>query len=167
MHIRKSGESDLSKILDIYAGARERMRKNGNPTQWGDRWPLEEVILEDIQAGDSYVVENDGEICGVFSFLVGIEPTYVHIEDGDWLNEEPYGTIHRLAGNGVMKGVCAACLEYCEGRVPNIRIDTHKDNHIMRHLLEKYGYAVCGRIYVGDNTPRIAYQKITGEGRGI
>jgi RimJ/RimL family protein N-acetyltransferase len=44
-------------------------------------------------------------------------------------------------------------------QIPNIRIDTHRDNAIMQHLLEKNGFVKCGIIYVEDGSPRIAYQK--------
>ncbi|MCI8528372.1 MAG: N-acetyltransferase [Lachnospiraceae bacterium] len=162
VNIRKASMTDLQEILQIYAHARERMRQNGNPSQWGERWPWEEVVAEDIEAGQSFVTEEEGKICGVFAFLPGIEPTYQKIENGSWLNEEAYGTIHRLAGDGWTKGVFAACQEYCGKIIPNIRIDTHADNHIMRHLLDKHGFKTCGIIYVEDGTPRIAYQKVFG-----
>lgn len=40
-----------------------------------------------------------------------------------------------------------------------MRIDTHERNLIMQHLLEENSYQKCGRIYVADGSPRIAYQK--------
>lgn len=162
MYIRKSRKSDFSKIMQIYACAREQMRQNGNPTQWGNERPQESVIVKDMEEGHSFVVEEAGEVCGVFAFIIGIEPTYMEIENGSWLNEEVYGTIHRLAGSGEVKGVFAACQEYCGQLISNIRIDTHEDNHIMQHLLNKYGFEECGIIYVEDGTPRIAYQKCRG-----
>lgn len=159
MEIRKSQKEDLETILSIYIYARAQMKKNGNPSQWGDNRPSEAVIVRDIEDGNSYVMEKNGKICGVFSFIIGDEPTYRHIENGEWENNDRYGTIHRLAGNGTEKGVFQACFEYCESCLSNIRVDTHKDNLIMQHLLEKYGYEKCGTIYVEDGSPRIAYQK--------
>ncbi len=47
-YIRKAEKSDFEEILKIYAGAREFMKKNGNPTQWGDSWPLDEDIEKNI-----------------------------------------------------------------------------------------------------------------------
>lgn len=159
MNIRKSKISDLEKILQIYAHAREQMKKNGNPTQWGDDWPEKWAIEKDIEDGNSYVAEHDGNICGVFAFIIGEEPTYRVIEGGHWRDDKPYGTIHRLASDGSMPGVFESCLRYCEQVFSNIRMDTHRDNHIMQHLLEKYGYEPCGTIYVEDGSARIAYQK--------
>jgi RimJ/RimL family protein N-acetyltransferase len=160
MEIRKAEEKDLEKILQLYAAAREQMKRNGNPTQWGDHRPSEAVIRADLEAGNSYVLEEEGILCGVFAFIPGVEPTYQRIEEGKWLNEEPYGTIHRVASDGTKRGVMRECLRYCEAQCSNIRIDTHRDNSIMQHLLKKYGFQLCGIIYVEDGTPRLAYQKI-------
>ena len=49
--IRKAGHSDLADILGIYAYAREQMRRNGNPTQWGSSQPSQEILTEDINNG--------------------------------------------------------------------------------------------------------------------
>lgn len=51
-------------------------------------------------------------------------------------------------------------LDFGFEKVENIRIDTHKDNKIMIHLLEKYGFKRCGVIVVDDGTDREAFQKI-------
>jgi hypothetical protein len=161
MIVRKSQTADLDKILQIYSYAREQMKKNGNPSQWGDNRPSQAVIEKDIQEGNSYAIEDEGEICGVFSFIIGIEPTYEMIQEGQWKDDSPYGTIHRLASNGKEKGIFLVCLQYCEQCISNIRVDTHKDNLIMQHLLEKSGYEKCGIIFVEDGSPRIAYQKCT------
>ncbi len=160
MNIRKSTNEDLDALLGIYEYAREQMRLNGNPTQWGNNNPPIETIKRDIESGNSYVVEKDGEICGTFALILGKEPTYAVIKDGSWLNDEEYGVIHRVASNGKEKGIVFTCLAYCESKIDNVRIDTHEDNKIMQHLLEKAGYQRCGTIFVEDGTPRIAYQKV-------
>ena len=76
-----------------------------------------------------------------------------------WLNDEEYGTIHRIASNGSVKGIFESCLKYCESIVDNIRIDTHHNNFIMQYLIEKNGFTKCGIIFVRDGSPRIAYQR--------
>lgn len=160
MDIRKATSADYDRIQQIYAYARGQMKKNGNPSQWGDSRPSEALLSEDIQKGRSYVLEQDGQICAVFAFIIGADPTYRVIEEGQWLNEEPYGVIHRIASDGSKRDVFRTCLAYCQSQISNVRIDTHKDNAIMRHLLDKNGFAKCGTIYVEDGSPRIAYQKI-------
>ena len=50
-------------------------------------------------------------------------------------------------------------LSFCLTHSDNIRIDTHRDNVIMRHLLEKHGFKYCGIIYLENGDERLAYQK--------
>lgn len=161
MTIRKTRFDDVGDVLAIYTAAQAKMEAAGNP-QWPKGWPSEERVRADIDAGDSYVMEEDGEVVAVFVLQLGDEPTYAVIEDGAWLNDEPYGTLHRIASNGKARGVLQAALEYCERKSPNLRVDTHETNLAMQHILEKNGYVRCGRIYVEDGTPRLAYQKKQG-----
>ena len=41
----------------------------------------------------------------------------------------------------------------------NIRIDTHRDNKIMQHNIEKHCFTYCGIIYLANGDERLAYQK--------
>ncbi|MCH5183652.1 MAG: N-acetyltransferase [Oscillospiraceae bacterium] len=159
MNIRHTEIADLPTVMGIYAYAREQMKANGNPHQWGDTNPPEATIITDIQNRNSYVLEQNGTICGVFTFLIGEDPTYRTI-DGQWKQNGVYGTIHRIASGGRGNGVFRHCLQFCEAIIPNIRIDTHRDNRIMRHLIEKHGFEKCGIIHLADGSPRIAYQKV-------
>ena len=161
MEIRKTRPEELERVLEIYAHGREIMKRTGNVTQWGYNRPQRSLIVGDIEKGNSYVVTDGGVIRGVFAFIVGRDPTYDHIEGGAWLNEEPYGTIHRIASDETAHGILEAAVGYCGGLISELRIDTHRDNVIMRHLVEKLGFVECGVIYVDDGTPRLAYQKHT------
>ena len=160
MEIRKSTRSDLDDILKIYEIARKFMRENGNPTQWKNDRPKKESIISDIKKGIHYVIVDDGVLVGCFSFMIDNDPYYDYIEDGAWLNNELYGVIHKAASAQIKKGIMNIILGFCEAQASNIRIDTHKDNIVMQSILESHGYIKCGIIYVDDNTPRIAYQKI-------
>jgi RimJ/RimL family protein N-acetyltransferase len=53
-------------------------------------------------------------------------------------------------------------LQFCLAHTGNIRIDTHRDNTIMQHLLSKYGFQYCGIIYLANGDERLAYQYLTG-----
>lgn len=158
MTIRKTTMDDLAQVMAIYTAAQQRMEAAGNP-QWPRGWPSEERVRADIDAGISYIMEEDGEIVAVFVLFLGDEPTYAVIEDGAWLNDEPYGTLHRIASNGRVNGVMQAALQYCESVSPNMRVDTHATNLAMQHILEAHGYARCGIVHMEDGSPRIAYQK--------
>lgn len=153
-------EEELSRILEIYDIAKAYMRESGNPNQWNGAYPDPELLREDIRKQRLYVIKKDGRIHGVFMLLLEEEPTYSFIEDGSWREgETPYGTIHRLAGDGEVKGLFAKCVAFCEGKVMYLRADTHFDNHTMQHLLEKNGFERRGIIYLKNGDSRIAYQK--------
>ncbi len=149
---------DIDTIMNIYVIARKYMVDNGNATQWSNSYPDREMLKKDIQSEQLFVFVENNEIHGVFAFMVEPEATYSYIENGSWKNENPYGTIHRIASDGAVKGVFSRCLTFCKQRISNLRIDTHRDNYTMQHLIEKNGFEKCGIIYVQDGTPRIAYQ---------
>lgn len=159
--IRKAKREDLPRLIGIYDHARAFMASVGNASQWGDGYPLPCQLEEDIELGRLYVVCDAEDIPhGAFAFILGEDPSYGAI-DGAWLNDRPYGTIHRLAGDGTTPGLFRACLEFCQKINPNIRADTHYNNKIMQHLLEKHGFVRCGEVNLdkkeGDSI-RIAYQ---------
>ncbi len=158
LEVRKTAVEDLDEVEKIYIHARKQMAINGNPTQWGNDRPSMELVKKDIAEGNSYVVLNDGRITATFAYIIGIEPTYLDI-DGAWLNDEPYGTIHRIASLNEVKGIFDFVIDYVSGYRTDIRIDTHRDNRIMLHLIEKNGFERCGIIIVDDGTERIAFQK--------
>ena len=163
LFIRPAREDDLKIILEIYAKARQFMRESGNPNQWGEIHPLRELIEEDIRLKRSYLCEKDGMPVGVFALIIGEDPTYAEIEGGEWGSDKPYGTIHRLAGNGGAQGVAYACFEYCRRQILHLRIDTHEDNKIMQRKILDFGFQYCGIIYVRDRSPRLAYEYMDQE----
>ena len=157
MKIRLANKEDLKAIEQIYENARQFMRSNGNFSQWGNSYPSVGIIQADIKQKCLYVVEDEA-IQAVFTLIMGEDPTYLEI-DGAWLNDRSYATLHRIASRGTQKGIFKLIIEFSWSICPNLRIDTHKDNKPMRHLIEKYGFVYCGIIIVGDGTPRLAYQK--------
>ena len=158
MEIRKATLKDLRQLEELYAHARSEMVKNGNPHQWRDIEPKIETIVSRINDGVHYIIENNGAICGAFSLILGKDPTYSYIE-GQWVNDLPYVTIHSIASNNIIKGILKAAFDYGFNICSTIRIDTHKDNKIMIHLLEKHGFTFCGTIYLLNGEPRLAYMK--------
>ena len=163
MEIRHSTKNYFYEIMNIYEFARRFMAKQGNPNQWGPtNWPPEELIQSDIADGKSYVCICEDRIVGTFFFDQGkdIEPTYRVIEDGVWLDDSPYGVVHRLAGDGSVKGIGKFCLEWAFKQCGHLRVDTHEDNRVMQNLLNKCGFVYCGIIHVEkDGYPRLAYEK--------
>lgn len=158
--IRLANTDDLPQIQAIYAAARQFMIATGNPNQWVDGYPSDELLLQDIDKQQLYVEETDGALHAAFVLAMGKDPTYAHIEDGGWLSDTPYGTIHRLASDGSAAGFFSRCVTFCRGRIAHLRIDTHHDNEVMQHLAEKEGFRRCGIIYLANGAPRIAYESL-------
>ena len=135
------------------------MEEHGNPNQWGKTNPPRCLLEEDIRKNNLYTIRLGENICGVFAFILGEDPTYHVIHDGAWRDCRPYGTIHRIAGNG-SGGLLHACVSYCSSLIDYLRIDTHEDNIVMQGAIRKEGFQRCGTIYIADGTPRIAYDRI-------
>lgn len=160
MDIRRAKLTDMGRIMQIYDHARRFMEDNGNGTQWAGGYPSKELLRNDIAEEQLYVMESGGEVHGVFAFVIGKDESYDVIEEGQWLSDSEYGTIHRIAGDGRVRGLMQNAVSFCRSRIGHLRIDTHENNHVMQHLIEKTGFRRCGIIHIADGTPRIAYELI-------
>lgn len=160
--IRLAEKKDLNIIQDIFNKAKIFMRNDGNMHQWNGNYPSDEILLNDISNNNLYVCYSDDLIYGVFYFYIGVDETYNYIE-GSWPNNEEYGTIHRIASNGLRRGVFEEVLSFAKSKISNIRIDTHEDNKFMQQKLNKNNFKYCGIIYINDGSPRRAYQYIVEE----
>ena len=98
-----------------------------------------------------------------FAFIPGPEPTYKEIFEGQWLDDKPYHVVHRLASTAASRGIFNDVMDYCMGVAGNLRIDTHRDNVIMRHVIDRYGFIYCGIIYLLNGDERLAYQLGNGQ----
>ena len=157
MYVRKANEADFTAITNIYAHARNFMRETGNPTQWKSTYPTDDIILNDIKNGSLHILEDADGMQGVFVLLPEGDPIYRNIE-GKWLNDEAHAAVHRVASAGKKKGIIAVCMRYVLSLFPNVKIDTHHDNKIMQHQLEKAGFLPCGIVTLANGEKRIAYQ---------
>jgi len=169
MEIRKATFSDLTEIMNIINAAKKFFREN-NIDQWQHGTPNEEMIKEDIENGESYVVVIDGKVTATAMISLREEPTYKVITNGEWKNKDKYCVIHRVAVSpeckkgGLASALVLKAVEIAEnaGR-KSVRADTHNDNKPMRGMLTKNGFVACGNITLADGSPRIGYEKIIGE----
>ena len=156
--IRPATAADIPAVLPVFEAAKAIMRADGNHEQWGaPGFPGDALLLHDIARGGGYVIEKDS-IVAYFALLPSPEPTYDYI-DGAWLTDEPYGVIHRNASYPDVHGIFSAIIDFSAERYRHIRIDTHRDNRIMRHLIESAGFTYCGIIWLPDGTERLAYER--------
>ena len=157
--VRRAAAADLPTLLQIFDNARAFMHTHGNPHQWPDSYPGAARLAAEIERGVCYVVMGEGAIQAVFCLISGEDPTYRQIEDGAWPEAVPYATIHRLASAGRVGGIGRFCIDWCLQQGLPLRADTHADNKIMQHVLEKNGFRKCGIIHLANGDPRLAYEK--------
>ena len=160
MEIRKTKPDEIDKVMAIYARARRFMAEHGNPTQWGTTTPYREDVVKDIEQGYSRVCVENGEVVATFYYREGIDSTYINIYDGAWINDAPYGVVHRIASAGTVKGAGSFCLNWAYQQCGNLKIDTHRNNTVMQNTLKKNGFQYCGIIHLVNGDERLAYQKV-------
>jgi len=168
MQIRLATLRDLDRLMPLFEEARGTIAALGID-QWQDGYPSRPVIEEDIRLGRSYVVECNGEMVGTFVLVDDGEVTYNEIFGGRWLtgdDQRCYIAIHRVAvavarrGSGISTAMLdfAAAHACALGRA-SLRIDTHEGNVVMRRMLEKHGFTLCGEILLQSGAPRVAYER--------
>lgn len=167
--IRKASlPRDAEAIMQVFSAAKTIMVSSGNTNQWKEGYPSLEVVQSDIEKNGSYVIEevdgecqSSGRIVAYFAFLPSPESTYSKIYDGEWLDDTlPYHVIHRIASYPHVHGIFKSIMDFCFSQESNVRIDTHKDNLIMQHNIEKHGFFYCGIIHLASGDERMAYQRI-------
>lgn len=159
--IRKATPTDLPAIMLVIDAAKGIMRSSGNMNQWTDGYPSEAVILSDMEKGGGFVIEDDSRLVAYFAFLPSPEPTYAKIYGGAWLDDvQPYHVVHRIASYPDVQHIICDMMDYCFTADGNLRIDTQRDNTIMQHCIDKYGFTYCGIIYLANGDERLAYQKL-------
>lgn len=165
MEIRKAEIKDLEEIMKIYSYARKFMAEHGNKEQWGDGYPQEELVRQDIEKEELFVCMQGEKIACVFTFFIGEDDTYKKIYESAcnkecaWKKDGPYAVVHRVASAEGTKGAPTFSINWCYEQFKNLRMDTHEKNIPMQNFLKKAGFEYCGIIYTRNGTARMAYQK--------
>lgn len=159
MNITLAKKEDISRIMEIIAAARKFMRSTGNMHQWPGDYPPKDLLLDDIEKQHLYAIEDESGIHAVFALIFGDDPTYSYIEDGAWLSDDEYATIHRIASDGTFHKVFETAADFAWKKIKHLRVDTHEDNTVMQHVVEKCGFQRCGIIFLENGEPRIAFEK--------
>jgi GNAT superfamily N-acetyltransferase len=169
MIFRKGKISDLPRMMEIVKQAQISIGQLGID-QWQNGYPAENVMRDDIANGYSFVLTNDeGEVAAIASLIYNNEPSYDKIYDGRWLSNGDFIAVHRMAVAEKFrkKGIASQLLKEIEKQaviknIPSFKIDTHEGNIPMRRTLERNGFKYCGRIFLRDGNPRVAYEKASG-----
>ena len=162
---------DFDQLFAIYKDAVEKFKIEGT-FQWKEGYPSIADFNEDYNNHQILVCEyNDGEVrkvCGAITLIFENEPDYEPGYDVQWINRDPYLTIHRVAvkkefyGKGVASRLFNKAFELCKEKgYYNIKIDTHEQNYDMKKLLDRLGFKKCGIIKLRKKGEfREAFQKV-------
>jgi ribosomal protein S18 acetylase RimI-like enzyme len=164
MLIRPATTTDLPALLNLIRHVVPLMHETGN-FQWDDHYPNETVFKQDIDKGQLWVAEIDGELAGVAALTEDQEPEYAQV--GFDLSQRAVVT-HRLAVDPAFrgKGVAVALLAQAETialkrGISFLRIDTNSENPMTQKLFPKLGYTYAGEITLGfrPGLRFLAYEK--------
>ena len=162
----KAASCRIDSIMPLFDSARLYMAEHNIP-QWQDGYPQRELIENDVENGNGYVLLHKGRVVGYSTLFFGNDLTYSYIENGKWRNDRPYVTMHRVAvaddckGMGLMGKFVSSFADMAKAQgIFDLRGDTHEINRSMRRAFEKNGFEYCGVIYLENGEPRVAYHKI-------
>ncbi len=156
MEFRKAVESDINDIMSIIRQAQVYFKENGI-NQWQNNYPNAEIIRNDIDNKNGYVLIKDDNIIATAAVSFDGEKTYDSIYEGQWISNNEYATIHRIAvdnnykGLGLSSQIIKNAEQICLNKgVYSIKVDTHEENLSMQMLLKKNEFQYCGIIYLED-----------------
>lgn len=166
MEFRQAKISDLDQIVEIIELSKKYLKET-KVDQWQDGYPSKEDLRRDIESGNSYVLTNKDEIVATTVISLDGESTYNSIFNGEWITNDEYIVMHRVAvhdkykGKGIFKELIkeAESLALNKG-ISSIKIDTHRDNISMQRAVVKNDFKRCGIIYLEDGSERIAFEKV-------
>lgn len=153
----------LDQVMDVYDHVVKVMNDHGN-FQWGNGYPSKEIIKEDIEKKELYLLSEKDEITAAVVLNRDCEPEYQHIQ---WKDDYSFIVIHRLCVNPNFqgKGVGRVLMEEIEKLAldqgyTSIRLDTFSQNKKAQSLFARQGYEPRGIFYFsGYDDPFIAFEK--------
>jgi len=156
---------EINRVMEIIEDARELLKLEGNG-QWQFGYPNRNDLIDDINLSRLYGVYFNDILISVCA-ISGYEEAYHHLYEGKWLSNLEYLVMHRVAiskdyrGKGLGHHIFYLFDEVSkEMGIKSLRIDTHENNHIMRHLMESHGFIYCGKVILPPNKDRVVYEKI-------
>lgn len=164
MNIIKVQKQDLPSILDIISNCIEYMKSEGI-YQWDEFYPDSDIIENDINQGDCYVLKNNEKCIAYVAINEKQDPEYSKI---NWFTDgRKVLFIHRLSvhpefqGKGVAKKVLKFIEDFAtKNNYSSIRLDAYSANEKALKLYENFNYKKVGQFYLPiRDIPFYCYEK--------
>ncbi|WP_113671387.1 GNAT family N-acetyltransferase [Vallitalea guaymasensis] len=165
--IIKAKIDDIADIMKLINDCVNNMRAN-NIFQWDENYPNEEVMLEDIEDGNLYIMKDENRYLGIITLNEEQDEEYKTV---DWKSKlSDVLVVHRLAVSplGQGKGIGKSFMNFAEDLVRqknynSIRLDTYSGNPIALSFYKRLGYEKVGEVYFpGRELAFYCYEKIFG-----
>jgi len=166
MVIKKASEPDLSQLLSIVKICGQNLIEQGI-FQWDEKYPSNEVLLEDIALQQIWKLEVGNSIVGLIVLTEIEDKEYQQVK---WLTKNQHHLyIHRLAvhpkfqGKGYAQKLMDFAEKYAKEKGYNsIRLDTFSQNKRNQKFYEQRNYIKLESIYFPNQSefPFYCYEKI-------
>ncbi len=164
LKLQKANLSNVPKIWEILQKAILRRKADGS-NQWQDGYPNPEIIKNDIEKEQGFVLINGETILGYCAILINDEPEYANLK-GKWLSDKDFVVFHRVAideihlGKGLAKKMIGFIENYAlNNNIYSVKADTNFDNIGMLKTFESLEYIYCGEVYFRGGA-RKAFEKL-------
>ncbi|WP_407310342.1 GNAT family N-acetyltransferase [Desulfosporosinus sp. SB140] len=162
--LRRAVLDDIPQIMDIIEKTILEMHSYQN-YQWDENYPQTKDFQGDIEAGNLYVIERDGNLVA-FICVNKVEPDeYCDLE---WSSAQESMVIHRMSVHPEHRrnGLGIELMNFAEtiardSQITYLKTDTNSKNEKMKILFRKCGYKFIGEIkFPGKDAPFYCYDKI-------
>jgi len=143
--------ADATSTYQLYDEARAELRVK-HIFQWPDHYPSEEIVREDIERRELYLLWLDDEIAGAICLNNRQDEQYATV---DWaLDGAKVLVVHRLVvAPGLQgKGLAQALMTFAERLAEkeaysSIRLDAFTGHERVRRFYETRGYQIAGQVF--------------------
>lgn len=165
--MRKAQLTDLNSIMNIIAETIKEMHSYNN-YQWDENYPQSSDFTNDIEKGDLYVEDKNGQVAG-FICINYIEPS--EYNSLNWSSNEQSMVIHRMAVSSIYRnqGVATKLMNFAEelaisNGIKYLKTDTYSLNTKMNSLFKKFEFKLIGEInFLGKEKSFYCYEKLLSQ----
>jgi len=159
--IRPAKIGEIHQIMCVTAACAHHMSAQGIE-QWNDHYPSQEIFKNDIERGELFVMEIDGQIVGCICITPVMDKEYLPVK---WLTPNEINLyVHRLAihpdfqGKGYARQLMDKAEKMARAKkYTSVRLDTFSKNKRNQRFYEARGYKKLESIYFPKQSPHPFY----------